>query len=74
MVSILQSTIDSLQSNDAAEDKKRSMADYKDTAKKEKPSRGKVYEPERSKDKYRKVFETIMSSTTKISAALRRHT
>jgi hypothetical protein len=36
MVSILQSTIDSLQSSGAAEDKERSiLADYKDTAKEE---------------------------------------
>jgi hypothetical protein len=65
-----QSTIDSLQSIVVPlKIKAIHIVDYKDTAK-EKRGKG---EPERYKDKNIK-DETIMSSTGKISAVLRRHT
>jgi hypothetical protein len=60
MVSILQSTIDSLQSSDAAEDKERSIvADYKIQQKKEKALREAKGEPEAGhKEKYRKMKQS----------------
>jgi hypothetical protein len=71
MVSILKVTLDSLQSSDAAEQKEPfDLADVKKQQKKDKALRRAKGEPEGPKQKYEKIFETIMSSVTKITAAL----